>query len=200
MSGVDPYTGAFFTLRYDECKSRITGWGLQGALDAVLAAQADGKMLATEDYPFFSAVKADVVAQAELKYLYREISAETPDAWTHYAKVKWVELIKKYDAVLEMEADVDVTSPDVASQNIGYGHTVQSDIQDTPYGTLSPTSDYVSQRSLITHGGTDTIGTRTQLDSEILMRFRDRWEPTVQKIVDDLGELFIGIIGGEFVL
>ena len=157
-------------------------------------------MLTATDYPFWDAVKDDVVAQAELAYMYREISAETPDQWTYLASVKFSEIIRKYEAVLEMEADVDVTSPDVASQNIDYGHTVQSDVQDTPYGTLSTSSDYVSQRSLITHGGNDTIGTRTELDSEILSRFRDRWEPTVKKIVDELGELFIGIVGGEFVL
>lgn len=198
MSGVETYTGAWFTLRYDQCKSRITGWGLGAALDAVLS--ASGTILSTADYPLFNAVKADIVAQAEQKYMYREISAETPDQWTYYAKTLWTELVRKYEDVLDLEASVDVTSADITAQKFLHGRNVDTSLQDTPYGQLSQSSDYVTQRSTTGYSGTDTVSNRDALDSEIVAKYRDRWQPTVLKIVDELGELFVSIIGGDFIL
>lgn len=194
---VDPYTDTFFTLRYSVCKDTITGWGFAGALAEVYGT---GKMLTAADYPYFEAVRAELIARAELAYQYREIGGETPDQWTYLCSVKWAELITKYNDVLAMEAGVTVTSPDIASQTIDYGHTVENIIQDTPYGQLNSSSDYVSQKSKLIHDNSDTITNREELDSEILSKFRDRWTPTIQKMVDELGELFIAIVGGDFVI
>ena len=191
----EPYTGAIFTLRYDECQTRITGWGFSDAWDWVF--DATRPWLAK--YPRYAAMKTETVARFELRNMYKEISAETPDQWMFLCKQAIVESAAKWEAVLEMmtRTGFDVSDPNKSSQVIDYGHTVDESVQDTPYGQLSAASDYVSGRSNVTHGGKDTITNRDKLDAEIIMDLRDRWEDNMNKIVAGFDDLFIRIVGTE---
>lgn len=191
----DPYTGAFFTLRYDECQTRITGWGFGDAWDWVF----DAARPWLAKYPRYAAMKAEAVARFELRNMYKEISAETPDQWMFLCKQAIVESAAKWETVLDMmsRTGFDVADPNKSSQVIEYGHTVDESVQDTPYSQLSPSSDYVSGRSNITHGGKDSITNRDKLDAEIVMDLRDRWEDNMTKIIEGFDDLFIRIVGLE---
>jgi len=191
----DPYTGAFFTLRYDECQTRITGWGFGDAWDWVF----DAARPWLAKYPRYAAMKAEAVARFELRNMYKEISAETPDQWMFLCKQAIVESAAKWETVLDMmsRTGFDVADPNKSSQVIEYGHTVDESVQDTPYSQLSPSSDYVSGRSNITHGGKDSITNRDKLDAEIVMDLRDRWEDNMTKIIEGFDDLFIRIVGME---
>ena len=57
----EPYTGAIFTLRYDECQTRITGWGFSDAWDWVF--DATRPWLAK--YPRYAAMKTETVRKPE---------------------------------------------------------------------------------------------------------------------------------------
>ena len=191
----DPYTGAFFTLRYDECQTRITGWGFADAWDWVF--DATRPFLAK--YPKYAALKTEAVTRFELRNMYKEISAETPDQWMFLCKQAIVESAAKWETVLDMmsRTGFDVADPNKSSQVIEYGHTVDESVQDTPYSQLSPSSDYISGRSNITHGGKDSITNRDKLDAEIVMDLRDRWEDNMTKIIEGFDDLFIRIVGLE---
>lgn len=194
----DPYTGAFFTLRYDECQTRITGWGFADAWDWVF----DAARPWLAKYPRYAAMKAEAVARFELRNMYKEISAETPDQWMFLCKQAIVESAAKWETVLDMmsRSGFDVADPKKSSQVIEYGHTVDESVQDTPYSQLSPSSDYVSGRSNITHGGKDSITNRDKLDAEIVMDLRDRWEDNMTKIIEGFDDLFIRIVGASVII
>ena len=191
----EPYTGAFFTLRYHDCVQRITGWGFGMAWDAAFA---PAKPFAAK-YPRYVALKQEIVARFELRNEYKELSAETPDQWIFLAMQAVVESAAKWEAILEMmsRTGFDVSDPNKSTQVIEYGHTVDGSVQDTPYGTLSDSSDYVSGRTRTAHGGKDSITNRDNLDAEIVMDLRDRWEENMTKIVEGFDDLFIRIVGME---
>ncbi len=191
----EPYTGAFFTLRYDECQTRITGWGIAKAWDEAF----DAQLPFAAKYPRYAAMKTELVARFELRNMYKEISAETPDQWIFLAKQAIIESAGKWESILDMmsRTGFDVADPNKSSQVIEYGHTVDERVQDTPYGQLSQTSDYVSGRSNVAHGGKDSITNRDKLDAEIVMDLRDRWEDNMNKIVEGFDDLFIRIVGME---
>lgn len=195
---IETYTGAIFTLRYDECQTRITGWGIGMAWDAVF----DAALPFAAKYPRYAAMKTELVARFELRNMYKEISAETPDQWIFLAKQAIIESAGKWESILDMmsRTGFDVADPNKSSQVIEYGHTVDESVQDTPYSQLSPSSDYVSGRSNITHGGKDSITNRDKLDAEIVMDLRDRWEDNMNKIIEGYDDLFIRIVGASVII
>ena len=194
----EPYEGAFFTLRYDQCKDRITGWGFSEAWDAVFDNQT-GAVSAT-DYPKFYALKATLVKRFELRNMYKEISAETPDQWMFLCEQMIADAASKFEVVLAMETHMDLSSPEKEGQTVKYGHKIDTAIQDTPYGQLSDTSDYVSGRTGTYHSGEDTILTRNDLDAYVMMDLRRKWEDNVKMIIEYFDDLFIRIVGGSMVL
>lgn len=191
----EPYTGAIFTLRYDQCQTRITGWGIGKAWDEVF----DAALPFAAKYPRYVAMKTEFIARFELRNMYKEISAETPDQWIYLAKQALVESAGKWESILDMmsRTGFDVADPNKSTQVIEYGHTVDNSVQDTPYGRLIATSDYVSGRSNVTHGGKDSITNRDKLDAEIVMDLRDRWEENMTRIIEGFDDLFIRIVGME---
>ena len=111
------------------------------------------------------------------------------------------EIAEKYEDVLTMQASTgfDVTNPDKESRIIEYGHVINGQVQDTPYGQLDDTSDYVSGKTAEQHSGQDSIKERNELDAEILSRFRKEWETTAKRLVEEFDVLFIRITGADFV-
>ena len=179
----DIYDGAQFTLRYQECKDRITGY------------------ITAANVPYFAASLPQIVKRLELRDRFKELSAETPDAWIMLCMQLWCELSEKYEDVLSMEAATgfDVTNPSRESRIIEYGHIINGSVQDTPYGELNDASDYVSGKTHESHSGEDKIHERNELDADILMDFRRRWDTTVNKIIEEFDVLFIRITGAGFV-
>lgn len=49
------------------------------------------------------------------------------------------------------------------------------------------------------HSGKDTIQERNELDGDILMDFRRKWNTTLNMIVEEFDVLFIRITGGNFI-
>lgn len=197
------YTGAQFTLRYSECQKRIPDYfnGNVFGFKAAWAKAIDEGFINVGDVPHFASGIDHIVKRLELRDRFKEISAETPDAWIMLCMQRFVEVSDKYEDVLAMEAaeGFDVTNPSKESRIIEYGHIVNGQVQDTPYGELNDSSNYVSGRTRESHSGADTIQERNELDGDILMDFRKKWDTTVNKIVEEFDVLFIRITGAGFV-
>ena len=203
----DIYTGAQFTVRYQECKDRITDYITEqgvtypfGFMAAWVQAVKEGYIVPA-DVPYFAASLTQIVKRLELRDRFKELSSETPDAWVMLCMQRFCEVSEKYEDVLSMEAATgfDVTNPSRESRIITYGHIINGSVQDTPYGELDDSSDYVSGRTRESHTGTDSIQERNELDADILMDFRRKWDTTVNKIIEEFDVLFIRITGGEFI-
>lgn len=197
------YDGAQFTLRYDECQKRIPDYFSGNAFGFKAAwAKALGEgFINVGDVPHFASGVDHIVKRLELRDRFKELSAETPDAWIMLCMQRFAEVSDKYEDVLAMEAaeGFDVTNPSKESRIIEYGHIVNGQVQDTPYGELNDNSNYVSGRTRESHSGADTIQERNELDGDILMDFRKKWDTTVNKIVEEFDVLFIRITGAGFV-
>ena len=197
------YTGAQFTLRYDECQKRIPDYFNSNAFGFKAAWQkaiAEG-FINVGDVPLFADRIRQIVKRLELRDRFKELSAETPDAWIMLCMQRFAEVSDKYEDVLAMEAaeGFDVTNPSKESRIIEYGHIVNGQVQDTPYGELNDTSDYVSGRTRESHSGKDSIQERNELDGDILMDFRRKWDTTMNMIVEEFDVLFIRLTGGNFI-
>ena len=199
----DIYTGAQFTLRYDECQKRIPEYYFGNAFGfkAAWAKAIDEGFINAGDVPHFAGGIEHIVKRLELRDRFKELSAETPDAWIMLCMQRFAEVSDKYEDVLAMEAaeGFDVTNPSKESRIIEYGHIVNGQVQDTPYGELTDTSNYVSGRTRETHSGADTIQERNELDGDILMDFRKKWDTTLNMIVEEFDVLFIRLTGGNFI-
>ena len=175
------YTGAQFTVRYDECVNRITeyyqdshmNW-MPFGIDAVWQSCEDNGLVTYGQQPTFALIRGTFVKRFNLRNFFKELGAETPDDWFRLAIMRLTEVAEKYEPILKMEATTgfDVSNPDKESRIIEYGHVIEGQVQDTPYGQLDATSDYVSGKTAEQHSGQDTIHERNELDADILMDFR----------------------------
>ena len=197
------YTGAQFTLRYDECQKRIPEYYFGNAFGfkAAWAKAIDEGFINVNDVSHFASGIEHIVKRLELRDRFKELSAETPDAWIMLCMQRFAEVSDKYEDVLAMEGveGFDVTNPSKESRIIEYGHIVNGQVQDTPYGELNDTSDYVSGRTRESHSGKDSIQERNELDGDILMDFRKKWDTTLNMIVEEFDVLFIRLTGGNFI-
>ena len=197
------YTGAQFTLRYDECQKRIPEhyFGNAFGFKAAWVKAIDEGFINVGDVPHFASAINHIVKRLELRDRFKELSAETPDAWIMLCMQRFAEVSDKYEDVLAMEAakGFDVTNPSKESRIIEYGHIVNGQVQDTPYEELNDSSNYVSGRTRESHSGSDTIQERNELDGDILMDFRRKWDTTLNTIVEEFDVLFIRITGGNFI-
>ena len=197
------YTGAQFTLRYDECQKRIPEhyFGNAFGFKAAWAKAIDEGFINVGDVPHFASSINHIVKRLELRDRFKELSSETPDAWIMLCMQRFAEVSDKYEDVLAMEAaeGFDVTNPSKESRIIEYGHIVNGQVQDTPYEELNDSSNYVSGRTRESHSGSDTIQERNELDGDILMDFRRKWDTTLNMIVEEIDVLFIRITGGNFI-
>lgn len=216
----DIYTGAQFTIRYDQAETRITDYyewdteeddGNGGTVTvhhtlpfgfaAAWQKASDEGYVYPSDCPYFMQNLSILLKRLEIRDRYKELSAETPDQWTILCMQRFAEISEKYEDVLTMEAATgfDVTNPSKESRIITYGHIINGSVQDTPYGELNDASDYVSGRTHESHSGTDSIQERNELDADILMDFRRKWDTTINKIIEEFDVLFIRISGGNFI-
>ena len=214
------YTGAQFTIRYDQAETRITDyyeWDTEEDDDnggtvtvhhilpfgfaAAWQKAADEGYVYPTDCPYFIRNLSILLKRLEIRDRYKELSAETPDEWTILCMQRFAEVSEKYEDVLRMEAaeGFDVTNPSRESRIIEYGHIINGQVQDTPYGELNQNSDYVTGKTAEQHSGQDTIHERNELDADILLRFRERWNTTMNKMVEEFDVLFIRITGAGFV-
>ena len=202
------YTGAQFTVRYDECVNRIPeyyqdshmNW-MPFGIDAVWQYCEDNGLVTYGQQPTFALIRGTFVKRFNLRNFPKELGAETPDQWFGLAIMRLTEVAEKYEPILKMEATTgfDVSNPDKESRIIEYGHVIEGQVQDTPYGQLDAASDYVSGKTAEQHSGKDTIHERNELDAEILMDFRRKWDATINKIIEEFDVLFIRITGADFV-
>lgn len=214
------YDGAQFTIRYDQAETRITDyyeWDTEeddgnggtvtvhhtlpfGFAAAWQKASDEGYVYPT-DCPYFMQNLSILLKRLEIRDRYKELSAETPDEWTILCMQRFAEISEKYEDVLKMEAATgfDVTNPSKESRIIEYGHIINGQVQDTPYGELDSTSDYVTGKTAEQHSGEDKIHERNELDADILLDFRRKWDTTMNKMVEEFDVLFIRITGAGFV-
>ena len=206
------YTGAQFTLRYGDCVQRITDYYEWedannvvhqepfGLMTAMIIA-ADSNFIDAATVPRFMQLMSDIQGKFNIRSWSKELSAETPDRWMELCMQLISEIAEKYEDVLTMQASTgfDVTNPDKESRIIEYGHVINGQVQDTPYGQLDDTSDYVSGKTAEQHSGQDSIKERNELDAEILSRFRKEWETTAKRLVEEFDVLFIRITGADFI-
>ena len=206
------YTGAQFSLRYGDTVTRITDyyeWTDEnnvvheepfGLMTALIIA-ANNNFIDPTAVPRFMQMMSDIQGKFNIRNWSKELSAETPDRWMELCMQLISEIAEKYEDILTMEAATgfDVTNPDKESRIIQYGHVIDGQVQDTPYGQLDVSSDYVSGRTAEQHSGQDSIKERNELDAEILSRFRKEWETTAKRLVEEFDVLFIRITGAGFV-
>lgn len=195
----EPYTGAFYTVRYGDMCDRLGSNPFEDAFDSVFAV---GGPLAQSDYPQYYALKAKLVKLFINRNWFKEIGAETPDDFGIKCMQAIAESAGRWEVPLEMmaKATFDVTNPDKEGQIIKYGHSIENVIQDTPYGTLSATADYASGKAGTYHTGQDEIATRNDLDAYVMMDLRRKWNDNINEIVKEFDDLFIRIVGAEMVL
>lgn len=203
----DIYTGAHFTVRYGDCVQRMPDYipddgngnpipfGFNAATWKINDMGID-----MSGWTNFGNAWSAIEPRLTLRDWSKELGAETPDAWIMLCAQKICEVAEKYEPILAMEFSTgfDVSNPSKESRTITYGHVVDGQVQDTPYGQLQQNSDYVSGRTREEHSGQDVIDERDGLDAEILMDFRRKWESTLNIIVEEFDELFIRITGGNF--
>ena len=196
----EPYTGAFYTVRYGDMCDRIGTDMFEAAFDNVFDAGTGA--LASGDYPQYYALKTKLVKLFVNRNWFKEIGAETPDDFGIKCMQAIVESAGRWEVPLEMMAKTsfDVTNPDKEGQIIKYGHSIENVIQDTPYGTLSSTADYATGKTGTYHSGQDEIATRNDLDAYVMMDLRRKWNDNINEIVKEFDDLFIRIVGGDMVL
>ena len=222
MTAVPPeiYDGAQFTIRYDQAETRITDYyewdteeddGNGGTVTvhhtlpfgfaAAWQKASDEGYVYPSDCPYFMQNLPILLKRLEIRDCYKELSSETPDQWTILCMQRFAEISEKYEDVLKMEASTgfDVTNPSKESRIIEYGHIINGQVQDTPYGELDSTSDYVTGKTAEQHSGEDKIHERNELDADILLDFRRKWDTTMNKMVEEFDVLFIRITGAGFV-
>lgn len=214
------YTGAQFTIRYDQAETRITDyyeWDTEeddgnggtvtvhhtlpfGFAAAWQKASDEGYVYPT-DCPYFMQNLSILLKRLEIRDRYKELSAETPDEWVILCMQRFAEISEKYEDILRMEASTgfDVANPSKESRIIEYGHIINGQVQDTPYGELDSTSDYVTGKTAEQHSGEDKIHERNELDADILLDFRRKWDTTMNKMVEEFDVLFVRITGAGFV-
>ena len=208
----DIYTGAHFTIRYGDCVQQIPDYivyddgqgnevSIPFGFNAALYMLQNNLMLDMSHLTRFLGAWTEIEKRLRLRDWRKELGAETPDDWIVLCAQKIAEVAEKYEPVLAMEATAgfDVSNPSKESRTIQYGHVINGQVQDTPYGQLQAASDYVSGQTREEHSGQDVIDERTGLDADILSGFRQRWEATINIIVEEFDELFIRITGGEFI-
>ena len=208
------YDGAQFTLRYKECNERLTDYYEVPVLghdpivyafgfEAAWQYAINKNYLPIGEYVNFSAFvnNSRLIKRLELRNMMKELSAETPDEWFMLCVRRWCEVAVKYEDIVKMEETqgFDVSNPNKESRIIEYGHIINGQVQDTPYGELDSTSDYVTGKTAEQHSGEDKIHERNELDAEILMDLRKRWDATVNKIIEEFDVLFVRITGAGFV-
>ena len=214
------YTGAQFTIRYDQAETRITDYyewdteeddgnggtvavhhTLPFGFAAAWQKASDEGYVYPSDCPYFMQNLSILLKRLEIRDRYKELSAETPDKWTILCMQRFAEISEKYEDILRMEASTgfDVTNPSKESRIIEYGHIINGQVQDTPYGELDSTSDYVTGKTAEQHSGEDKIHERNELDADILLDFRKKWDTTMNKMVEEFDVLFIRITGAGFV-
>ena len=196
----EPYTGAFYTVRYGDMCDRLSANVFEDVFDQVF--DAGTGVLASGDYPQYYALKSKLVKLFITRNWFKEIGAETPDDFYYKCYQAIVDSAGRWEVPLEMMAKTtfDVTNPDKEGQTVKYGHTIEAVIQDTPYGTLSATADYASGKSGTYHSGQDEIVTRNDLDAYVMMDLRRKWNDNINEIVKEFDDLFIRIVGGDMVL
>ena len=204
----DIYTGAQFTLRYGDCVQRMpdyipddgNGNPIPFGFNAAIWKLIDMGVNMT-GWNNFGNLWNDLEVRLTLRNWAKELSAETPDAWIMLCAQRIAEVAEKYEPVLAMESTTgfDITNPSKESRIIEYGHVIEGQVQDTPYGQLDASSDYVSGKTAEQHSGEDKIHERNELDADILMDFRRKWDATINKIIEEFDVLFIRITGGNFI-
>ena len=202
------YTGAQFTVRYGDCVQRMSeyipddgnGNPIPFGFNAAIWKLQDMGVNMT-GWNCFGNLWNDLEVRLTLRNWAKELSAETPDAWIMLCAQRIAEVAEKYEPVLAMESTTgfDITNPSKESRIIEYGHVIEGQVQDTPYGQLDASSDYVSGKTAEQHSGKDTIHERNELDADILMDFRRKWDATINKIIEEFDVLFIRITGGNFI-
>ena len=210
MTAVPPeiYDGAQFTLRYGDCVQRMSeyipddgnGNPIPFGFDAAVWKLNDIGVNMT-GWTHFGQLWGDLEVRLALRNWAKELSAETPDAWIMLCAQRIAEVAEKYEPVLAMESTTgfDITNPSKESRIIEYGHVIEGQVQDTPYGQLDASSDYVSGKTAEQHSGEDKIHERNELDADILMDFRRKWDATINKIIEEFDVLFIRITGADCV-
>lgn len=195
MPDVDPeiYTGAFYTLRYDQCKTRITDYDFAHFFEEALTGY-------TTDYPKYYASKALITKMFENRNMYKELSAETPDQWKWLCKQAIFESAVKWEQLLTLEDGLDLEDVSAEETVTDYGSTIRTQVQDTPYGTLDANSNYLSGQDLVTRDGSDIVTKRNDLPMDILLDARRKWKAAAQQIVEEFDDLFIRIVGDNVVL
>ena len=78
----------------------------------------------------------------------------------------------------------------------GYG---RSGYGISPLRGGDSTSDYVTGKTAEQHSGEDKIHERNELDADILLDFRRKWDTTMNKMVEEFDVLFVRITGAGFV-
>ena len=202
------YTGAQFTVRYGDCVQRMSeyipddgnGNPIPFGFNAAIWKLQDMGVSMT-GWNCFGNLWNDLEVRLTLRNWAKELSAETPDAWIMLCAQRIAEVAEKYEPVLAMESTTgfDITNPNKESRIIEYGHVIEGQVQDTPYGQLDASSDYVSGKTAEQHSGEDKIHERNELDADILMDFRRKWDATINKIIEEFDVLFIRITGGNFI-
>ena len=205
------YTGAQFTLRYGETHDRLTEYYeytdinnnqafMPFGFEAAFMIANDTGCIDASNLPKFGQLMAMIIKRLEHRNWMKELSAETPDRWIDLCCQLFSEIAEKYEDILTMQTstDFDITNPDKESRIIQYGHVIDGQVQDTPYGQLDASSDYVSGRTAEQHSGQDSVKERNELDAEILSRFRKEWETTAKRLVEEFDVLFIRITGADF--
>ena len=202
------YTGAQFTVRYGDCVQRMSEYIPDDGNGNPIPFGFDAAVWKLQDmgvnmggWNYFGSLWGDLEARLTLRNWAKELSAETPDAWIMLCAQRIAEVAEKYEPVLAMEATTgfDITNPNKESRIIEYGHVIDGQVQDTPYGQLDASSDYVSGKTSEQHSGEDKIHERNELDADILMDFRRKWDATINKIIEEFDVLFIRITGADFI-
>ena len=195
----EPYTGAFYTVRFGDVCDRVGSNPFEDAFDGVFGV---GGPLAQSDYPQYYALKTKLVKLFNARNWFKEIGAETPDDFNIKCYQAIIESAGRWEVPLEMmaKATFDVTNPDKEGQIVKYGHSIENVIQDTPFGTLSSTADYATGKAGTYHSGQDEIATRNDLDAYVMMDLRRKWNDNINEIVKEFDDLFIRIVGGDMVL
>ena len=143
------YTGAQFTLRYGDTVARIPEYykPISSSVWKPFGFKSVGFMVVDKQYalagdtPLFGTLFNKIIPRLELRNGMKELSAETPDAWMDLACRLYSELCYKWEPILKMESSTgfDVSNPDKESRIIEYGHIINGQVQDTPYGQLDDT-------------------------------------------------------------
>lgn len=139
------------------------------------------------EWPDDAGVTKERLQQAFIdRFYFREIGQETIQAFMHYMRTRWLELVPFYAGIFRAQAKSDPTD----LNNDEYENDSMTVFNDAPKGVVEFDKNHATNYAT---GKGKSTGRRGRTKAEIARSVRDVAFNPLEDFLDDLDELFMGL-------